>query len=132
MKSSLCKRKAMKKRLEKAFREQAIEKFELSIIEAGLYPDPDCKKCYGRGYRGRDVKTNLMKPCRCLGRREITQREVADTYASPPIIDPTKTRIINTPGKGIISRLLWWITFGALRRFIYLARLKKESKEVEL
>lgn len=27
-------------------------------------PKPGCKKCYGRGFLGTDMKTNQMLPCR--------------------------------------------------------------------
>lgn len=28
-------------------------------------PKPSCKKCYGRGWVGRNLKTGLYVPCRC-------------------------------------------------------------------
>jgi len=29
-------------------------------------PDKKCKRCYGRGYLGKYVKTELLMPCSCL------------------------------------------------------------------
>lgn len=34
--------------------------------ELGQRPDPKCKKCYGRGYIGRDVVTNRVIECSCV------------------------------------------------------------------
>jgi len=63
-----------RKQVEEAVRRIAIEKFNESIEKAGLMADPDCNKCYGRGYTGRDIHTNLMKPCRCF-RRNTKQND---------------------------------------------------------
>jgi len=29
-------------------------------------PDKNCRKCYGRGYIGRDAHTKKVIPCRCV------------------------------------------------------------------
>lgn len=55
---------------EEAERKEAIEKFTKSINDTKLEANPNCKKCYGRGFMGRDINTNLMKICRCLKRRK--------------------------------------------------------------
>ena len=59
-----------REQIEEAVRKKTSEKFIKSIEDAGLMANPNCKKCYGRGYIGRDIHTNLMKPCRCLRRRK--------------------------------------------------------------
>ncbi len=59
-----------KDKAEEIRRNEAIEKFNASLDKAGLEADPNCKKCYGRRYTGRDIHTNLMKPCRCLRRNK--------------------------------------------------------------
>ena len=37
--------------------------------ELGKRPDPGCKKCYGRGYIGRDIVTNRVIECLCVKKR---------------------------------------------------------------
>ena len=39
---------------------------EPPLVELDQYPDPKCKKCYGRGHVGKDLKTGLMIPCKCV------------------------------------------------------------------
>jgi hypothetical protein len=36
------------------------------LIELEQLPDPDCKKCFGKGWTGRDVDTNDVIPCKCV------------------------------------------------------------------
>jgi hypothetical protein len=31
-----------------------------------IKPKPNCKYCYGRGYEGRNIKTNRIVVCRCV------------------------------------------------------------------
>ena len=31
-------------------------------------PDPNCRRCYGRGTKGHNETTGLWEQCRCLGR----------------------------------------------------------------
>lgn len=31
-----------------------------------IAPKPNCKHCYGRGFEGRDTKTNRIVVCRCV------------------------------------------------------------------
>jgi len=33
-------------------------------------PNPKCKKCYGRGYRGKHANTGAPVPCSCLFRNQ--------------------------------------------------------------
>jgi hypothetical protein len=36
------------------------------LIELEKLPDPKCKKCYGKGWTGRDKDTGDVVPCRCV------------------------------------------------------------------
>ncbi len=62
--------KGIKREIEQKNRERAIFKFNRSIKKAKVKPNLNCKVegCWGRGYIGRDTKTNLMRICKCLGR----------------------------------------------------------------
>jgi len=54
--------------------EDALNAEQASRIAAGKkplvaldqYPNPKCKKCYGRGHVGKDLKTGLFIPCKCV------------------------------------------------------------------
>lgn len=35
----------------------------------GSYPKASCKKCYGRGFIGRDIEKNQYVPCSCVKAR---------------------------------------------------------------
>ena len=35
-------------------------------VQLARLPNPNCKRCYGRGHVGRDVSTGLYVPCRCV------------------------------------------------------------------
>ena len=39
-------------------------------IELAKMPDPNCKKCYGKGHRGRNTITNLYVPCRYVKKKK--------------------------------------------------------------
>lgn len=36
------------------------------FIELDNPPDPNCKKCYGRGHVGRSQESGLYIPCSCV------------------------------------------------------------------
>lgn len=36
------------------------------LIPLDQFPDPKCKKCYGRGRVGKDLKTGNFIPCKCV------------------------------------------------------------------
>lgn len=40
----------------------AAERFGMALNDV----DPKCKKCYGRGYRGIETKTQTPIPCQCI------------------------------------------------------------------
>ena len=44
------------------------------LIELDQHPDPKCKKCYGRGHVGKDLKTGKMIPCRCVKKANKSTR----------------------------------------------------------
>lgn len=35
-------------------------------IAVDKMPDPNCRKCYGRGHLGKNLSTNLYVPCSCV------------------------------------------------------------------
>jgi hypothetical protein len=44
---------------------------DFKILDVGQvpllkYPPNKCKKCYGRGYNGRDIQTFAYTPCSCV------------------------------------------------------------------
>lgn len=50
-----------------------FEKIQNASKEQGidiLEPNPNCKKCYGRGYVSINVKTQLPNPCMCIFTKE--------------------------------------------------------------
>lgn len=36
------------------------------LVQLDQHPDPKCKKCYGRGHIGKDVKSGNFVPCKCV------------------------------------------------------------------
>ena len=42
-------------------------------IELDRPPDPGCKRCFGRGYEGRDAVAGAYVPCRCVLRSKRTR-----------------------------------------------------------
>jgi len=46
--------------------EDPIVKKGVGGPEVDITPKPNCKRCYGRGYEGRDTKTNRNVVCRCV------------------------------------------------------------------
>lgn len=38
------------------------------LIELDNPPDPNCKKCYGRGHRGYNTTLKRFVPCKCTKR----------------------------------------------------------------
>lgn len=63
-----------------------LEEHPLEVIRAaaegiGLIlnnPKPNCKKCHGRGFLGRNHETREPIPCSCLFPKYESQREVGD------------------------------------------------------
>lgn len=43
-------------------------------VELGKRPNPGCKKCHGRGHRGKDIVTNRYVPCKCVKARPMIHR----------------------------------------------------------
>lgn len=39
---------------------------KLNEIQIAYVAKADCKKCFGRGYLGREIHTNKYVPCKCL------------------------------------------------------------------
>ena len=47
--------------------EHGLEKYLESVVfVVDKFPKENCKRCYGRGYVGWDVKTGRCSPCGCL------------------------------------------------------------------
>lgn len=50
-----------------------VEEQESPVVQPDFYfgieklPNPKCKKCFGRGYIGRDILTDHVIPCKCVG-----------------------------------------------------------------
>lgn len=42
-----------------------LESVANNIVELRGEPDPQCRKCFGRGHTGRNLITNLFVPCSC-------------------------------------------------------------------
>lgn len=40
-----------------------LDKYQIPLIKK---PKTSCRHCFGRGSEGKDIKTNLYKPCRCM------------------------------------------------------------------
>jgi hypothetical protein len=40
-----------------------LPKHQLPLLKK---PSSNCKHCYGRGYAGKDLKSNIYIPCRCM------------------------------------------------------------------
>ncbi len=43
-------------------------------VELGKRPNPGCRRCYGRGYTGRDLVTGNMIICRCVKPRPVSPK----------------------------------------------------------
>ncbi len=39
------------------------------MIELHIHPDVDCRKCYGRGFAGKDTVSGRLTYCRCVKRK---------------------------------------------------------------
>ena len=48
--------------------EQFMEAFMPGQVPLERLPDKRCKKCYGRGHRGRNAETGKFVPCSCTKR----------------------------------------------------------------
>jgi len=35
---------------------------------------PDCVRCYGKGFIGREVKRDVLIPCRCINKEELKNK----------------------------------------------------------
>jgi hypothetical protein len=68
---------------------KVVEKEELtpfqiikSIAKENKYeindPDPSCKKCYGRGYIGKDSNSKMPFPCKCIYPKRTPQQKEED------------------------------------------------------
>ena len=61
--------------------EQPLEVIKAAAEGIGLIlnnPKPNCKKCFGRGYTGRNHETREPIPCTCLFPKYESQRETGD------------------------------------------------------
>jgi len=65
-----------------------VLKKDLSLLNIGQIPmlkkpPTNCKKCYGRGYNGRDNKTFAYNVCNCI--RKNVDRDVLKSLIPPDI-----------------------------------------------
>lgn len=65
-------------------------------------PDKSCKHCYGRGFEGKDLKTQMPIPCRCLFRGRTEEEKSKDDFYGSQI-----DRKLNHAQKRKISKTLF-------------------------
>lgn len=72
---------------------QVVNKSEIPPIEvikalAARYkleisdPDKGCRRCYGRGYTAKEIKSGAPIPCQCLFRGRDSKKKYADAQAA--------------------------------------------------
>ena len=55
-------------------REMTKEQFENTTKLLKSLAKSDCIRCYGRGYSGREVKRNVLIPCKCIDKEELKNK----------------------------------------------------------
>ena len=44
------------------------------LVKLDQKPDPKCKKCWGRGHIGKDLKSGQFIPCKCVKKTNKTTK----------------------------------------------------------
>ena len=68
------------------------------LIPLDQFPNPKCKKCYGRGHVGKDLKTGLMIPCKCVKKANKQTKVQGQQLTSAWGASPTKMAAVAALG----------------------------------
>ena len=61
------------------FYDEALAKSQGFTVPVSRKPNPNCRKCYGRGYLGTG-DTGMKVPCSCVGPKDYSEEPIKEAF----------------------------------------------------